>query len=335
MGLRRVSALAVVGACTLALGNAKVPLPPKDGPGSPVYPHGSVRVSSQPYGSDSVGTVYHLFEPAEPTPASAPVLLYLHGYTGQTHKESRYEPMLRHLARKGTLVIYVTYGAVEKPWTYEANAVKGFKAAIDALSQGGHVRPELDRFAIAGHSLGGALALRLASRWDQQGLPSPRAVVLHEAAVNNTPFQVWLGLNDLKRIPQDTVLVGLVAERSWSDSAYVFNVSVPATIRHVWSGTEQIPARRKNVLLVPSDKQGDESLESDHLGVFCTPEHGHPLDAVDWYGYWKPTEAALDFAFRGEHAAFVLDDTSEARAMGSWPDGTPVKAMLMASDLGL
>ena len=64
----------------------------------------------------------------------------------------------------------------------------------------------------------------------------------------------------------------------------------------------------------------------------------HGLDAIDSWGYWRPTDAALAEAFGETADAFAFcSDTGPTcdpvRDMGSWSDGTPVARIANAADL--
>ena len=65
-----------------------------------------------------------------------------------------------------------------------------------------------------------------------------------------------------------------------------------------------MPRERRNWLRVPSDDHGTPPLVSDHLGSLAGEIFlggSSPLDAIDWWGYWRPTDAALAEGF-GETA---------------------------------
>ena len=76
---------------------------PASGPGGSDYKHASVRESK--YGSG--GTEYHLFEPADPVPERAPVIVFLHGWTAMD--PWLYGAWIQHLARRGNVVIHCRY----------------------------------------------------------------------------------------------------------------------------------------------------------------------------------------------------------------------------------
>lgn len=72
---------------------ATPPSQPASGPGSSAYPHG--RVTKELTGEGALAS--WLFEPEDPRPASAPVILFLHGYRGLNPKE--YGGWIEHLVQ--------------------------------------------------------------------------------------------------------------------------------------------------------------------------------------------------------------------------------------------
>ena len=292
------------------------PEAPLSGPGGLDYPYADVAVSEHGTGAQH----YWLYEPEGAV--DAPVVLYLHGYGNDG--PASYEALLMHLARRGNTVVYPRMGNLIAVWDYVDNAGDALLDALDVLASPGHVAPQPDRLAFVGHSLGGVVALHLANRTD---LPDPASVVLHDGAGAQTPAYVWLSLDTLDDVSPQTLLVALVAETSFRDR------NATDVVRAAVTKTPQITRDQKNVIVVRSDDYGSPPLVSDHLGV-----HGGPtdlVDAIDWYGYWMPTDAALSEGWYGLDGAWALGDGDEVRDMGSWSDGTPVVQKVPAADFGL
>lgn len=292
------------------------PPQPASGPGGSQYAHASVSESVHRGGDQR----YWIFEPAQPTPPSAPVVLYLHGY-GSSNPDP-YRPLLEHLARKGFAVVYPRYGSLWNPWVYEDTALDSWQDAISVLQGAGHVTPQLDKLAVAGHSLGGILSLRLAHRLGPGSTPF-QSIVIHDGAGFQTPAYPFMPLDDLSGIPAQTGLVLVVADTSKQDA------NATEIVRLAWTRTPQIPRVQKNGILLRSDFYGQPDLISDHLGV-----QTWPTDAIDFLGYWKFTEAALNHAFWNQDGSFVFGDGSDLRYMGLWSDGQPVQEAVPASDFG-
>ena len=99
---------------------------------------------------------YWLFEPAEPTPESAPVVVFHHGWLAVN--PAAYGAWIEHLVRSGQVVIFPRYQAdgFTRPADFLPNALAAVRDALDVLETSpGHVRPDRRRFALIGHSAGG------------------------------------------------------------------------------------------------------------------------------------------------------------------------------------
>ncbi|HVU00979.1 MAG TPA: hypothetical protein VHE30_04475 [Polyangiaceae bacterium] len=307
------------------------PAAPACGPGSASYPHASVRVTSSGTG---VGT-YALYEPDEPRPASAPVVAFVHGFA-LTDNRPAYDAFLRHLARKGFVVVFPEYGFIGDLTGYVPTARRTLADGLAALADGTHVSPD-GRFGMVGHSLGGMLALTLAATTTTApAIPAPAVLVLAEPA--GTTFDALTGLDlsapKLAGIAAGTKLLVIEAETSLTDA----NSASP----DAWANTTTVRAADKNWLVVHSDSHGAPALVSDHLGVQFDPASNAPLDTIDFWGYFRPTEAALDLVFGvasgGAYSPFCRDASAECdpvRDMGRWSDGTPVRRIENAGDRGL
>ncbi len=315
------------------------PVQPASGPASATYAHANVnKLTIRPDPLD-VGT-YTIYEPAGPAPAQAPVVLFLHGYFDTL--PDKVDAMLRHLARKGYIVIYPSYGVAWDPTNWETHAINTLDTAMHKLEEPGHVLPDRNKFAIVGHSIGGVLALRLAQRAPAAGLvnlPIPRAVVLQDGAGISTLAYPFLRLDDLSQIDPNTKLLIIMAEDTykgrlteanqcnydflqpwmWVSACNGFGASKLA-----WTQTPQVVT--KNAVVIPTDTHGTPDLISEHNGVLVDPsaDPPKPLDAIDW-AYWKLTVGALNYAVHGTDGNYAFGAGPELRDMGAWSDGTAVK----------
>jgi len=74
---------------------------PDSGPGGHAYPHGGVQVTAGGSGYDA----WFVFEPTNPKPASAPLVILTHGY-GEYSGYEMHRALIEHTVRKGNVVIY-------------------------------------------------------------------------------------------------------------------------------------------------------------------------------------------------------------------------------------
>ena len=323
--MKRVVAILafLVGAAALGAQAPRPPEQPKSGPGGSECAHREMVRKS--YGAGNAQ--YWIFEPAEPTPRSAPVVVFLHGWLAMD--PAIYMGWIRHIVRRGAIVIYPRYqeSAGTAPWTFARNAVDATKQALERLKTPGHVAPDLAKFAIVGHSAGAALTADLAALAADNGLPPPKALMVVEPGRGpggrRNPF---FAPADYAKIPADALLLVVVGDQD--------RVVGDACAKDIYQGMKQIPADHKSFIVVQTDRHGSPPLVADHLSP-CAPERAHwfvlgqMIDALDYCGYWRLFDALTDCAFYGKNREYCLGNTPPQRFMGCWSDGTPVKELLV------
>ena len=84
---------------------------------------------------------FWLFEPADPTPRSAPVVVMIHGFGAMS--PNIYGAWIEHLVRRGNSVVYPRYQANLKTSvdTFTANTVHAVRNGLNTLRLPGHVLP--------------------------------------------------------------------------------------------------------------------------------------------------------------------------------------------------
>jgi dienelactone hydrolase len=333
------------------------PAQPADGPGGSAAPHRTVR--ARQYGTGA--TAYWLFEPADPTPTRARLIVFLHGWSAL--EPAPYGAWIDHLVKRGNVVVYPLYqkdlGTPVRDFT--ANAVTAVRAAMHRLAgEPGHVPVEAERCAVAGHSMGGVLAANLAAGWRTMRIPRPAAVMSVE------PGKTWgesrhiaIELDDQSRVAPETLLVTVTGDHD--------RLARDVDAKRIFRETTAVPAENKSYVVVTSDDHGTPPLVASHLFPVATnaayarqrPTPGDPIrrwlqariarrlgqegssgnavaqsrgpDALDFYGTWKWLDALIDAAFDGTHREVALGNTAEQRFMGRWSDGVPVKEPLVLS----
>ncbi len=293
------------------LAAAVLPPPqPASGPGGSQYRHAAVRAERRGQGARA----WWIFEPASPAPASAPIVVFLHGW-GATNPRA-YRPWIDHLVRRGNLVVYPVYqdGLLDPIGPMGANAAAAIRDALAHL-EGAAVRGERERLAMVGHSLGAAMAASLAASYRSEGLPPARALMCVEPGKTWTRApQTAIQLADLSQIPASTLLLTVAGEDD--------RIARDIDARKIFLGATAVPPGNKNFVTVLTDRHGDPPLVAGHFSPA-----GRKVDALDYYGYWKLFDALCNAAFYGTHRRYALGDTPEQRYMGVWSDGVPVKEL--------
>jgi len=318
---------------------AAPPLPtpppqPVDGPGGSTYTHGAMTTNGPYFAAGQTrddAMRYFLYEPAQPTPASAPVVLFLHGLGAL--EPSFYSGWIEHMVRKGFVVVWVQYQVKERlrtlqpPKQLTQNAAIAWQDALGRLQTGTHVRPERDGFgemktAAVGHSLGGFLSAAIAARAGNplNGLPAPYAVV----AVEPGGMSFFSGI-DYGAILPGTKMLFAVGD----DDHFVCS----KTAVSLWEATGQIADEDRAFLLVKSDRRGSPAQIADHLFPTGGPTTRFPTDALDFYVTYKLSVGALRCVFEGADCSYAFGQGApEQLDMGQWSDGVPMQPMEWVED---
>ncbi|MGA9333569.1 MAG: alpha/beta hydrolase [Rudaea sp.] len=309
------------------------PAQPAQGPGGASYPH--ARVVAREVKSGGQG--WWLFTPADPVPASAPVVVFCHGWGAMNPKT--YRAWIDHIVRRGNIVIYPNYQAslLTPGDEFLPNAVAALRASlVDLQDSHGGIRPDLNRVAVVGHSAGGVLSAELAAVAKAEGLPPMRAVmaVAPGDGSRNGRRRATVPTIDLSPMPTATLLLVVVGADD--------HLAYEKPGLHIYDASVQVPASNKNVLELETDRHGSPPLIANHSAAGGTLdsrparagralitdfEHAGMVDALDWYGTWKLFDALSDAAFYGRERNIALGGSPAQLSMGRWSDGVPVTPM--------
>lgn len=289
-------------------GGVRPPPPPALGAGSMAPPFAGVveEVIDNPV---APGRKIHLFRPTgEGLPAKVPVVLFAHGF-GATGPDP-YRLWLEHMAKRGCLVIYPVYAALEAPGkaTRYDTLWGGFEEGLRRLAASGAPKPDPERLGVVGHSFGGGAAPALAARAAARGYGRKGLYVECWAPWFDLDRDAWTSL------PATThLLAGAFSNDLVCDPGIAFHF--PARAVHV-------PAEHKAFRCLRSDDHGRPALSANHL----TPLSGKETDALDTRGIWRLDDSLFAFVALGVLAAgpTVFGETPEALSLGTWSDGTPV-----------
>jgi acetyl esterase/lipase len=307
------------------------PAPPVFGSTNGVYPHKSVKRQEFGLGARS----YWLFEPAEPTPERAPVLVFHHGWLATN--PGVYGAWIEHLARSGRTVIFPRYQAdwTTRPADFLPNALASVRDAFDVLQTSPHhVKPDRDRFALIGHSAGGNLSAQMAAVAVENDLPTPRALVIlmpGEVKTIRDP--------SLSQIPSATLMVVVAAEHD--------RVVGDLRARQIFAAATSIPPSRKKYVFYRTDRHGVPNLVADHLApsgalaLFDTGEGPFrslqmteaEVNAFDSHGFWRLADLTVEAGFVGQTLDEATHFGEKFRDLGRWSDGKAVLSPLVADDL--
>ena len=287
------------------------PQQPNTGPGGSNYSHAGVRQTHYGFGSHE----FWIFEPINPTPTSAPLIVFNHGWSA--FFPYLYKAWIDHLVKRGNIVVYPRYqlSLIIGVRFATSNAIQAVKKAITILQNSDHVYPDLDKFAIVGHSLGGGITAEMAVLAEKNGLPRPKAIMPVQPFVRGDTM-----MKNFNDIPSTLFLLVVVGEND--------NIVGDYSGKLIFSTADQIPYNQKDYIIQRTDGYGSPALVANHLAPLCISDDTW-VDAMDYYSTWKLFDALIDYAFYGINYDFCLGNTPEQRFMGYWSDGTPVKELII------
>jgi hypothetical protein len=303
------------------------PTQPTSGPGGSDYAHAGFTVASGGSGNNA----WYVFQPASPRPASAPVVIMLHGY-GEFSGYGTMSGFIQHEVRKGNVVVYPRWqtSIVSPCWgpiniePCVTSARTGIQAALTYLQADtvNRTQPQLDRVSYFGFSFGGIVTANLANRHVALGLPVPKAILLDDPHDGGLAGAGEPALDDsLAGIPSTTLInchsssQGVLSESGKSGSS----------CNAVYPLLGHIPQANKDLVMIRPDAHGTPALGAGH-GVCSTADLNGvaQLDAYDWNFCWKVFDALQSSAYFGTNGQYALGNTPEHRSNGLWSDGVPI-----------
>lgn len=307
------------------------PLQPASGPGGSAYIHQSV--TKKKYGTG--GTAFWIFEPSDPKPDSANLVVFNHGWGALN--PACYGKWLSHLVRKGNIVVFPKWqnDLYALPQDFTPNAVISIKTAVDTLQNGNHVLPRLNNVAYVGYSYGGVISSNLAILADSGGIPSPKALLVCNGGNGNTQeamLPTYTTMPDIKLLiiaGKNDVVVADTFGRMLFDSAIAVNPLYKNHITQYYDGHgfPAIESTHNEPLSWDSSYYSYDFF--DNNWVVNASLVASKTDAVDFFCYWKFSDAITDCAFYGTNCDYAFCNTPEQRFMGNWSDNQPIAELFV------
>lgn len=261
-------------------------------------------------GTSQISDDYWVFQPAEcnTTISSAPLVVMLHGW-GSTDI-STMETWVHHAVMQGNIVIFPLY--MERPlegiggggwYVFVNRTADAIKNGITWLqSNRTNVQPDLNKFAIAGGSMGAYVTINLAAAWNEKGLPKPGVIV----PVHPPGEHLLENLNQ-NNITSDILINCFVGEED--------SIAGRAGCDAFWNVTNHVA--RRDYVFECSDYHGEPAIVAEHK----------PSEVIEWYGEWKSFDGLMGCAFYNRDCDKWVGNTPEHRYMGEWSDGVSVKEL--------
>lgn len=292
---------------------------------------------------DTVGngsTRAYVFRPDARELRGLPLVLFSHGWRGTNPKN--FGSLIDLLVRSGAVVIYPVYqaeGEKTSPQKIVANAAEGVRAALKMLE---HSQPHLvdtEKTLYWGFSMGASISTNFAVRHTELGVPAPRAMVLV------APGDAYHVVHGAEAAPIVARLESLPATLPVFLVSGAADTSIGVPTARAWAARLcHLPRTRRNLLLLPSDSDGNKQISSAH-GAPGAPdsrfdfpdsnatvptriparesfEASGSLNVLDFYGYWRITMQLFDYVAGGSYPdALFTPGSAENRFLGVWPSG--------------
>lgn len=311
--------------CALVFNADPVTFPdqPAEGPGGAEYVCDAVLF--QDFAQEADG--YWLFEPVGANVDSAHVVVFVHGYGG--YNPMIYGQWIRHIVRKGNIVIYPRYQKnvfSPRPKKFAKNVSTAIRGALTELEKEGHVKPIVSNLAMVGHSYGGVVSADLAIHFAEHEIPPPKVVLLCAPGSG----QLKGGrLEDYGGMPADVSLLVVTHEGDWVvGDEFAQKVFKEATA-----------VEKRNLIHQKPDDHGEPRITADHNEAYSLDMEFDSgarnytskkalrmatVDVVDYYGYWKLFDAMLACDRSGEYCEVAFGSTDAQVGLGEWSDGKPI-----------
>lgn len=338
---------------------ASAPGQPEKGPGGTDYV--AAEVAKRSLGTAGFGSF--AFHVAQDAPAPRPVVIFLHAW-GATNPQL-YGGWIEHLARKGNLVIWPRFQELgrTRPADATATAVELVREALEQLAQDPQARPDTGKVALVGHLAGAPLAANLAAMAEAERLPAPKLLfMVMPGGIARDPKSRGIPLQDLSKIDEATMLIAVSGDREYlaadrsgrqilkeaeavpaarkifmrvlSDDHGFPTLSAtlasPGSINDAYDATKiktapdvptdpRVVARKRQRWSADMVLSGEQTVIVNQLAQSVT-------DTLDYLGYWKTLDMALEAAFAGRDGNWLR--TREGfQEMGRWSDGWPVRRL--------
>ncbi|MBN1759084.1 MAG: hypothetical protein JW863_12240, partial [Chitinispirillaceae bacterium] len=257
----------------------------------------------------------YFFRPAVDSARRWPVVILLHGYTGQEY--TFFEPYISHVVSRGMALLYPTYPMlpVASSASRVAEKLAIVKAGIGVLHERFADLLDTSLVGVQGQSFGGGLVPAIGFHLFEQRQWGGNGAYLYLTA----PWYCS-GISDkqLKAMPQHVNMLTMIF-----DDDHINDHAIAVDI-HYATG---LPAERKNFITLMSDSIDGMAMRADHFVPYGTRYVYGQENYLDYYGVYRFGDALAAYSFFGseEGKAIALGEGDERQCfMGKRLDGSLV-----------
>jgi hypothetical protein len=244
------------------------------------------------------------------------VIVHFHGHATQSTLEEFCGEntgewfWVRHLARKGYVVLYpgYQYGGGQLSNQQIATLMRNAFAEMNTASiKPCHTANGNVSYGLMGYSMGGGVIGGLANSYASLNLPVPKSVF----------FVTPAGCSNLSNLPTNTKAFVLTAENDMDGTK--------TGAKTIWNAISHIPFENKNFVMAMADSKGSVTCAADHSLCLTgqNASNNRMLNALDYYGVWKFSTGIMNYAFKGTDKNYCIGTGTDITYMGLWSNNEP------------
>ena len=258
----------------------------------------------------------YFFRPGIDSARRWPVVVLLHGYTGQDY--TFFEPYISHVVSRGMAVLYPTYPML--PVASSASRVEEklaiVKAGIGILHERFADLLDTSRVGVQGQSFGGglvpAIGFHLFSRrrWGDNGAYMYLTAPWYCSGISE---------DELNALPQHVNMLTMIF-----DEDHINDHAIAVDIHYAVG----LPADRKNFITLLSDSIDGMAMQANHFVPYGSRYVYGQENYLDYYGVYRFGDALAAYSFFGseEGKAIALGEGDERQCfMGKRLDNSLVR----------
>lgn len=258
----------------------------------------------------------YFFRPDTATTSKWPIVVLLHGYTGQDY--TLFEPYISHLVSRGLAVLYPTYPKIPVVSSVSRvdEKIRIIKAGIEMLYERFSGMLDTTRVGVQGQSFGGGMVPAIGYHLITQLGWGCNGAYLYMTA----PWYCsGISSDQLASLPQHTKMITMIFDEDRIND-HAIAVDIHNSIK--------LPSESKNFITLYSDSIDGMVMRADHYVPYGTHYVYGQENYLDYYGVYRFGDALAAYSFYGsvEGKTVAFGDSTDGQYfMGKRIDNSPVR----------